>query len=60
MSYLIGIYIGIMICVFFVTSFVTILGGKNKDIWRPFIYAPLWFIFIPKYMIKIKRSVNRW
>ncbi len=51
-DFLIGFYIAIAICTFIATMFLVVLGGRNKDLWKPFIVAAFWPIFIPLILLR--------
>lgn len=47
LMFLLGFYTcGTMIS-FLIIGFFACLGGKNSDLWKPFVYAPLWFVTLP-------------
>lgn len=44
---LIGGYLTGVLIVFSVTMFFVMLGGKNEELYIPFVVAPLWPITLP-------------
>ena len=48
---LVGAYLGIASLVFIFFFFLVILGGKQSDLWFPFVIAPLWPMFLIVYFV---------
>jgi hypothetical protein len=55
-EFLLGIYLTGTVTAFLCVGFLCVLGGKESELWKPFIYAPLWFILIPLEIFKKWRS----
>jgi hypothetical protein len=45
--FLLGIYCGGVVVSFIAYLFLAILGGKNEDLWKPFVFAILWPLALP-------------
>lgn len=43
---IIGFYLGIALMVFLITGFLIMLGGKNEDLYKPFVYALFWPVLL--------------
>jgi hypothetical protein len=54
MGIVFGMYLGVGICTFIVVGFFCILGGKESDLWKPFIVGAGWPIMLPIYLVKKK------
>lgn len=46
MGFVLGLYLGVAICVFLISMFFAALGGKEEDLYKPFIYAGCWPAFL--------------
>lgn len=50
-GFLIGVYLTGAIGTFLFVGFFCVLGGKNEDMWRPGVYAALWPIMLPLFLL---------
>lgn len=48
--FLLGVYVTGAVATFLFVGLCCILVGKNEDLWKPFVYAPLWFIMLPLFL----------
>lgn len=44
-AFLAGVYLTVAVFMFGATMFGVFLGGKSDDLWKPFVYGPLWPFF---------------
>lgn len=42
LMFLAGVYFAVAVMTFVAVGFGVCLGGKDEDLWKPFVYAPLW------------------
>jgi hypothetical protein len=47
---LIGGYVTGAILTFLFVGFFCVLGGREEDLWRPFVYGALWPIALPLFL----------
>lgn len=50
MMFLAGGYIVGALFTFAVVLFFCVLGGRNQDLWRPFVYAAVWPVLLPLFL----------
>jgi uncharacterized membrane protein len=43
---LMSVYITIAIVIFLISLFFSCLGGKDSDLWKPFVYAIFWPFYL--------------
>lgn len=55
MAFFYGTYFAVTLITFVVILFFAILGGKESDLWKPFVYAPLWPVIFPYELVKSVR-----
>lgn len=53
LAFLLGIYLTLSVGTFFLVSFFVMLGGKQSDLWKPFVYGLLSPISLPLMFIGI-------
>jgi hypothetical protein len=46
-AFAMGLYVMGAIATFLLVGFFAALGGKNEDMWKPFVYAAFWPIALP-------------
>jgi hypothetical protein len=46
-GFLIGFYIAMTVCYFFLFAICYSLGGKSSDLWKVVVYSIFWPIFAP-------------
>ena len=49
-GFLAGVYVSGAVATFLYVGFFCVLGGRNEDLWRPFVYAVLWPIMLPLFL----------
>ena len=51
-GFILGGYAMGMITTFIFVGFFCALGGRNEDMWKPFVYSILWPIMLPLFIFK--------
>lgn len=56
MTFINGILLGFYICgviaTFIFAGFFTVLGGKDSDLWEPFVYSVVWPLLVSFYILR--------
>jgi hypothetical protein len=49
-GFVIGAYVTGALMTFLYVGFFCLLGGRNEDLWRPFVYALFWPVMLPLFL----------
>lgn len=50
MYFLLGFHAAGVLCSFLFIGFFCVLGGRNEDLWKPFVYSLGWEITVPMFL----------
>jgi hypothetical protein len=49
-TFFLGSYITGAMFTFLIVGFACALGGRNEELWKPFVYAVFWPVMLPLFL----------